>query len=70
MKTLLTLELSQFRKSGSRFSSSEPASSDCSRLGSALCFFSPVRTAEAVPERGPKGSAIEFAVKSFDCLLE
>ena len=40
IKPLLTLELSQYGKSGSMFSSSEPvaASSDCSRLGNALCF--------------------------------
>ena len=38
IKTLLTLELSQYHKSGSIFSSSEPveASSDCSLLGNTL----------------------------------
>ena len=38
IQTLLTLELSQCRKSGSMFSSSEPvaARSDCCRLGNAL----------------------------------
>ena len=40
IKTFLTLQLSWYCKSGSMFSSSEPvaASSDCSRLGNALCF--------------------------------
>ena len=72
IKTFLTLELSRYRKSGSTFSSSEPvaARSDCRRLGNALCLCSPVRPAQAVPERGPKSLAIDFAVKSSDCLLE
>ena len=37
LKTFLTLELSQYRKSGSMFSLSQPvaASSDCSRVGEA-----------------------------------
>ena len=72
IKAFLTLKLSQYRKSGSTFSSSEPvaARSDCRRLGNALCLCSPVRPAQAVPERGPKSLAIDFAVKSFDCLLE
>ena len=72
IKTLLTLELSQYRKSNSTFSSSEPvaARSDCRRLGNALCLCSPVRPAQAEPERGPKSLAIDIAVKSFDCLLE
>ena len=41
IKTFLTVELSQYRKSGSTFSSSEPvaASSDCSRLGNTLFVF-------------------------------
>ena len=62
IKTFLTVELSQYRKSGSTFFSSEPvaARSDCHRLGNA----SPVRPAQAVPERGPKCLAIDFAVKS------
>ena len=49
IKTLLTLELSQYRKSGSTFSSSEPvaARSDCRRLGNALCLCSLVRPAQA-----------------------
>ena len=44
IKTLLTLELSQYCKSGSKFSSSEQvaASSDCSQLGNTLCLYSPV----------------------------
>ena len=72
IKTFLTVELSQYRKSGSTFFSSEPvaARSDCRRLGNAVCLCSPVRPAQAVPERGPKSLAIDFAVKSFDCLLE
>ena len=71
IKTFLTIELSQYRKSGSMFSSSElvVARSDCSRLGNALCLCSPVRPADAVPERGPKSLAIDIAVKSFHCLL-
>ena len=58
--------------SGSMFSSSEQvaACSDCSRLGNALCLLSPVQSAQAVLERGHKSSAIDFAVKTFDCLLE
>ena len=49
IKILLTLELSQYRKSGSIFSSSEPvaAHSDCRRLGNSLCLCSPVRPAQA-----------------------
>ena len=47
-----------------------PAFSDCSRLGNALCLLSPVQPAQAVLERGHKSSAIDFAVKTFDCLLE
>ena len=72
IQTLLTLELSQYSKSGSMFSSSEQvaASSDCRRLGNTLCLCSPVQPAHAVPERGPKSLAIGIAVKSFDCLLE
>ena len=63
IKTFLTLELSQYRKSGSMFSSSEPvaASSDCRRLGNALCLCSPVRPAQAEPESGPKSLAVDFA---------
>ena len=64
IKILLTLELSQYRKSGSMFSSSEPvaARSDCRRLGNALCLCSPVRPAQAEPESGPKSLAVDFAL--------
>ena len=76
IKTLLTLEVSQYLERGSTFFSSESvaARSDCRRLGNALCLCSPVRPAQAVPERGPnlapKRSAFDFAVKTFDCPLE
>ena len=72
IKTFLTLELSQYLKSGSMFSSSEPvaASSDCCPLRNALCLISPVLHAQAVLEYCPKSSAVDFAVKTFDCLLE
>ena len=64
IKTLLTLELSQYRKSNSTFSSSEPvaARSDCRQLGNALCLCSPVRPAQAEPESGPKSSAVDFVL--------
>ena len=39
-------------------------------LGNALCLYPPNRPAQAVPERGPKILAIDFAVKTFDYLLE
>ena len=67
-KTFLTLELCQYRKSGSMFSSSEPvaARSDCRRLRNALCLISSVRPAQAVPDRGPKSSVIDLAVITFD----
>ena len=70
IKTYLTLELSQYCKSGSTYSSSEPvaASSDCPGRGVALCLCLPVQP--AVPERCPKSSAIDFAVKTSDFLLE
>ena len=63
IKTLLTLELSQYSKSGSIFSSSEPfaASSNCSRLGNVLCLCLPVLPAQAEQESGPKSLAIDFA---------
>ena len=68
------VKLSQYCKSGSTFSSSEPvaARSDCRRLGNALpvCLCSPVRPAKAVPERCPKSLALDFAAKTFDCLWE
>ena len=53
-------------------SSSEPvaARSDGSRLGNALCLCSPVRPAQAGPECEPKSLAVDFAIKTFDCLLE
>ena len=35
-----------------------------------LCLCSPVRLAQAVPERCPKNLAIDFAFKSFDCLQD
>ena len=43
---LLTLGLSQYRKSGSMFSTSQPVedSSDCSRLGNTLCLCSTLPT--------------------------
>ena len=61
IKTLLTVELSQYHKSGSAFPSCEPvaARSDCRRLAP-----------QVVPERGTKSLAIDFAVKIFDYLLE
>ena len=67
IKTLLTLELSQYRKSGSMFTSSEPvtALSDCSRLGNALCLCSPLspgQPAQAEQESGPKSLAVDFAL--------
>ena len=63
IKTFLTLKLSPYRKIGSAFCSSEPfaARSDCHRLGNVLCWCSPVLPAQAVPERCPKNSAIDFA---------
>ena len=69
---LLTLWLSQYRKSDSTFSSSESvaARSDCRRLGNTRCFYLNVRPAQAVPKCAPKNLAIDFAVKTFDCLLE
>ena len=53
MKTFLTLQLSQYCKTGSMFSSIKPfvASCDCSRLGNTLCSVQP---AQAVPERWPQ----------------
>ena len=68
IKTFLTLELSQYCKSGSIFSSSEQvaACSDCRQLGNACVCASPsvVRPAQAVLERGPKSLAVDFAPKS------
>ena len=67
-----SLHQGQYRNSSSTFSSSEPvvALSDCSRLGNALCLCLPILPAQPVLERCPKSLAIDFAVKSFDCLLE
>ena len=50
IKTLLTLELSRYHKSGSTLSSSEPvtAGSHCSCLRNALCLCLPVRFTQAV----------------------
>ena len=64
IKTYLTFELRQYRKSGCTFSSSESVArrSDCRRLGNALCLCSPVLPAQAVRERGPKSLAIDFAL--------
>ena len=75
IKALLTLELSQDSKRGSIFTSSElvAASSNCSRLGNSLCLclpLLPVHPAQALLELGPKSLAIDFAVKTFDCLLD
>ena len=73
-KKHLTLELSHYHKSGSTFISIKPvaASSDCSRLGDALplCLpIPPTGPAQAVQECAPKSLAIDFAVKTFNCLL-
>ena len=65
-----TRSLSQERYS--TFSLSEPveASSDCSRLENTLCLCSLVFPAQTLPECCPKSLAIDFAVKSFNFLLE
>ena len=74
IKSYLTHEPSQYpsRKSEGTLSSNEPVAArrDCCLLGNALCLCSPVRPAHAVPERGPKSSAIDFSVKNFDYLME
>ena len=64
IKTFLTLELSQYRKSGSMFSSSEQvaARSDCRRLGNSLYLWAQVRPAQAEPESGPKSLAVDCAL--------
>ena len=72
-KTFLTLEISQFRKSGSTFSSSDPdltlpAATAAKWETQCLCW--PVWTAQAVQERGPKSLAIDLASKTLDCFLE
>ena len=53
------MELSQYSKSGSMFSSSKPAS-----LENALCLCLPVRPAQAVPECCPKilGTGTDFSL--------
>ena len=63
-KTFVTLELSQYQKSGFIFSSSEPvaASSDCRWLGNTLCLCLPVRLAQAEQESSPKSLAVDFAL--------
>ena len=65
IKTLLTLELSQYCKSGSMFSSSEPvaSSSDWSRLGNALCLCSPIMIRPAVLESGSKSLAVSLNLR-------
>ena len=72
IKIFLTLELSQYCNSGSNFSSSEPvvASSDCSWLRNTLYLCLPIQPAQAVPEHCSKSSAIDFAVKTFNYLIE
>ena len=57
-------KVTQYRKSGSMFSSSEPvaACSNCRRLGNALRLCSPVRPAQAEQESGPKSLAVDFAL--------
>ena len=49
IKTILTLNLSQYQKSGSNFSSREhvAACRDCQWIGNALCLCLPVRPAQA-----------------------
>ena len=68
IKTFLTLWL----VSGSTFSSKGQvaASSSCSRLGNTLFLCFPVWPAQAVQGHTPKSSGIDFAVKTFYCLLE
>ena len=60
IKTFLTLELSQYRKSGSMSSSSEPvaARSDFRRLRPSESVW----PAQALPESGPKSLAVDLAV--------
>ena len=45
---------------------------DCHRIGNCLCLCLPVQPTEAVTERGPKSSVVDFAVKLLivlQCLL-
>ena len=64
-QSFLIVELIQYRKSGSTFSSSEPVAARSQTSPSCA-----PRPAQAVQKRCPKSLAIYFAVKSFDCLLE
>ena len=69
---LSTLELGQYHKNGSTFSSSEPVAAlgDCCRQLNALCLYLPVLPAQAVLERSLKSLDINFALKTLNCLLE
>ena len=69
---LLALELSQYRKSGSTFSSSEPVA-DSSNACRLRVGAPPTRAAQAaVLERCPKRLElrIDLVVKTINCLLE
>ena len=68
IKTFLTVELSQYHKRGSTFSSSKQvaACSDCQYPVFVLASL----PAQAVAERCPKSLANNFAVKSFDSLVD
>ena len=67
IKTFFALELSQYSKSGSIFSSSEPvaASSDCSQLGNTLRLCLPILPAHAVPESNPKSLAVDLDTQTW-----
>ena len=75
IKSSLTLALNQLSvwQEWLHFSSSEQvaASRDCNQLGNTLrlYLFLPVRPTQHVPERCPKCTAIDFAVKTFGYLL-
>ena len=58
------LLLRQYRKSGSTFPSSERPQPTMK----CPVFMLARPTRPAVPERAPKSSAIDYAVKPFDCL--
>ena len=64
IKTLLTLEMSQYHKSGSMVSSSKPvaASIDCLLQGNTLCLCVPAQPAQAEQESCPKSLALDFAL--------
>ena len=64
IKTLLTLEMSQYHKSGSMVSSSKPvaASIDCLLQGNTLCLCLPVQPAQAEQKSCPKSLALDFAL--------